>query len=330
MNGEDKTMLKLFSGADFMRLCLAAAASLLLATAASAYTLIMRDGRRVEIPDAFNVTATALTYEHAPGLSVTVFLSGVDIAATERANGEPAGGLRRRAAQSAPETQAAPVSTPARRTVTNDDLTAYRRARETYEATENRRRAAAGRPSLDEERQSLAKERLRQANEIEKINKENQEIENYWRNRAARLREEAAALDSQINSLSAYLNNSRAAGNYFAPSYGVIFTTGYGYQPKPRPRFTPDGAASFGNNGPGLRNPPALSVSAYPRPRRQFGYGYNQFIFFNNGNNYNSYETERLQTRRAELQAERAALQARWEALQEEARRAGVPAGWVR
>ena len=45
------------------------------ATAASAYTIVMRNGRRVEIPNTFTITKSTLTYETAPGIQVTIQLT---------------------------------------------------------------------------------------------------------------------------------------------------------------------------------------------------------------------------------------------------------------
>ena len=56
-------------------------------SAVNAYTVVMRDGRRVEIPNEFTVTNSTLTYEVSNGFQVTIQLNTVDIAATERANG---------------------------------------------------------------------------------------------------------------------------------------------------------------------------------------------------------------------------------------------------
>jgi len=63
----------------------------LTATAASAYTLVMRNGRRIEIPNEFTISGSTLTYEVGTGIQMTFQLSGIDIAATERANGEQSG-----------------------------------------------------------------------------------------------------------------------------------------------------------------------------------------------------------------------------------------------
>src|SRR4030095_775059 len=76
------------------RVCGAVLATLfffLLPVAANAYTLVLRGGRHVTVPDDFKVTPTAVVYEASPGLSVTVWLKNIEVAATEKANAEPAG-----------------------------------------------------------------------------------------------------------------------------------------------------------------------------------------------------------------------------------------------
>src|ERR1051326_668949 len=79
------------------------------AASASAYTIVMRDGRRVEIPNNFTVTNSTLTYAVSNGIQVTMQLSTVDLAATERANNEASGSFLRRAnsvpVQRAPQVQ---------------------------------------------------------------------------------------------------------------------------------------------------------------------------------------------------------------------------------
>ena len=102
------------------------------AASASAYTIVMRDGRKVQIPDQFTVTSSTLTYEAADDIQVTIQLNTVDIAATERANGEAKGAFLVRAttpqpAAVEPATQVQRVR--AARSITNADLETYRRAR---------------------------------------------------------------------------------------------------------------------------------------------------------------------------------------------------------
>src|SRR5512132_685353 len=64
--------------------------------AANAYTVVMRGGKRVEVPAYFLVTATTLTYEAGPGIQITLQLAAIDIPATEKANNETAAALLRR------------------------------------------------------------------------------------------------------------------------------------------------------------------------------------------------------------------------------------------
>jgi hypothetical protein len=289
------------------RALILAALAVFLAATAHAYTLVMRDGRRVKIPDNFTVTETSLTYEVAPGLSVTALLANVNIAATERANGEAAGSLLARAKVLTTQSVTAPP-----RAVTNADLAKFRAAREAAEQAANQRRAAAGQPPLAEERRRLAEERNRQADEIAKITAEQQREEARWRERAANLRAEAAALDAEIDYLSARLE-ARPRRNRFAfRSYGYAPLVGY-----VAPSVLPPGQ---------VVGPP---VNPFPQPL--FGYGYYRRPFVVAGGGYaSSNRREDLQTRLDELLARRAALEARWNALQEEARRANVPPGWLR
>lgn len=127
-------------------------AALLLAAplSASAYTLVMRSGRRVEISDTFKVTPTSVIHEPAPGVRVSVRLEHVDIAETERANGEPAGSFLRRMTETAPAQAAPPPTARRAKVVTNRDLEAFRRERVRNEEEYERVRAERGLPSREE------------------------------------------------------------------------------------------------------------------------------------------------------------------------------------
>ena len=129
----------------------------LLPVAANAYTLVLRDGRQVTVPDDFKVTPTAVLYEASPGLSVTVWLTNVDVAATEKANAEPAGSFARRikrgtAGGDATQTPG-PLKTDRRagpKVITNKDLEPSRLRREAQEAEYERTRRERGMPSRQE------------------------------------------------------------------------------------------------------------------------------------------------------------------------------------
>jgi hypothetical protein len=153
-------------------------------SAVSAYTVVMRDGRRVEIPNEFTVTNSTLTYDVGSGMQVTIQLNTVDIAATERANSESAGALLRRA--SAPVVPIEPQRrTNAGRTVTNAELEKFRQARV---ENENQRREL-GLPSMEDRQQQVAAIEDRT---LEQVRSMRAHEEAYWRSRAEALRAEAA------------------------------------------------------------------------------------------------------------------------------------------
>src|SRR5262245_20201640 len=100
-------------------------------TVVNAYTVVMLDGRRVEIPNEFTVTTSTLTYNVGKGMQVAIQLNTVDIGATERANGEAQGSFLLKAnapktlVERTPQTRRAG----AERSITNGDLEKFRHAR---------------------------------------------------------------------------------------------------------------------------------------------------------------------------------------------------------
>src|SRR5713101_5579893 len=129
----------LFTRRLFARIAAAAILLLTLSVVASAYTIVLRDGRRIEIASEFTLTKSTLTYEIAPGISRTVQLILVDVAATERANNEASGSFAKHAKQSS--TTPPPTLLPrAQRTLTNRDLQSIQERRiESERAYEKRR-----------------------------------------------------------------------------------------------------------------------------------------------------------------------------------------------
>jgi hypothetical protein len=156
----------------------------------NAYTVVMRDGRRVEIPNGFTVTNSTLTYDVGNGMQVTIQLNTVDIAATERANGGPQGSLLQRATASKVSVEPQTRRTSAGRTITNTDLEKFRQARV---VNENRRKEL-GLPSLEERQQEVAAIEDRT---VEQVRNMREREEAYWRSRAEALRAEAAANEAQ-------------------------------------------------------------------------------------------------------------------------------------
>ena len=164
------------------------------AASASAYTIVMRDGRKVQIPDRFTVTNSTLTYEAGDDIQVTIQLNTVDIAATERANGEAKGAflLRANAPQPVVETAQPLQRVRAARSITNADLETYRRARVQGEQDYERSRKEFGLPSMEERRREAAAiqdRTLEQARKMRELQEREQEAS--WRNRAELFRMDA-------------------------------------------------------------------------------------------------------------------------------------------
>ncbi|HUQ33774.1 MAG TPA: hypothetical protein VM095_16755, partial [Pyrinomonadaceae bacterium] len=145
------------------RLACAVLLALLLPVAVCAYTVVLRSGRRLEVPANFTVTKLTLTYETAPGINITLLMASVDVEATERANNEPASSLLRRAQPQSQQPQAAANAAktrarPSRRELTPRDIEAARRARAQSEQAYERRRVELNLPSLEDARRSTEEE----------------------------------------------------------------------------------------------------------------------------------------------------------------------------
>lgn len=312
-----------------------------LSSVAGAYTLVLRDGRRVEIPAQFTLSKTTLTYEAGQGINVTLLLAVVDIAATEKVNHEIAGGFLSHATKiRVPEPVRQTGS--AHLTITNLDLEPARQTRIESERAYERRRKELGLPSVEESRR-------RQAADEEEVlalargrARDLAGAENYWRERAGLLREEIRSTDAQINYLRARLAafgefplatnslvtsvlplvplanrsavvmpNAANPAVFFAPSFG----------PQLRGRVTFEGGNLRGR----------VVFNASPFPARGFGYG--GFPAYQTGGPFDSiegsYERAGLIERLDSLLVSRTGLSARRIELEDEAREARVPQVWL-
>ena len=291
---------------------------LLGAVSANAYTLVMRDGRRVEIPDAFTVTSSTLTYEVSSGIQITVQLRTINIPATERANGEAAGSFMTKSATTpapATPTGARPrqVRPTANRSITNADLEEYRRMRVASERAYEKRRQQLGLPSREASQRELAAVTERTQEQLRNKRNQEEEGEAYWRGRASSLRTEIASNEAQIDVVRSRLEELPVSYS-LRGVYDTVPFGGLGYPPINSPVWNP-----FPNNrrnrGWNRRYP------RYPQPS----------VVIAPVDNYD-YNEERLNLRNQlnELQMQRAALGVRWKELEEEARRAGAYPGWLR
>ena len=314
---------------------------LLLPIVAHAYTLVLRDGRRVEIPENFVVSSSTLTYEVSAGIQITVQLNAVDIAATEKANNETKGSLLRRSVNK--PTQLNTYSRPSRsaNTVTNLDLESFRQTRIANETLYEKRRKELGLPSLEEARQaSLAAGERAQA-QLLTIRQEDQRSEVYWRNRAAELRADLADVSARINMVQARLNElplNYSFGSFttIAPFTSIPFVPVQSLRP---PQFVHAGSIGlrpgfgatigFGRAFPAARPYPRVRPGFGRRPFAQGG-RFGTLIALPFDAYDNSYERASLISELNQLLMQRAGLQARWRELEDEARRSGAYPGWLR
>jgi hypothetical protein len=333
------------------------------AVTAGAYTIVMRDGRRVVIPNEFVVTSSTLTYQAGSDIQITIQLNAVDIAATERANGEANGALLLRA--SAPKKVApakAQVRPRAQRSITNQDLEVYRRARERKEEEYEKRRQELGLPSLEERQLEAAEVQERTREQLLTMRAQEEREEEYWRSRATPLRTELAATQAQIEFLrrridELSLRNTNAFGVFVtgAPFGGIPFGT---VRP-PFINFPFQSGITPNVFAPSLVNPSfraQLGVNAGNRPGRFVSPGARRPQFPGNGGRFHRggrgrgvpsfaggsvlavpFQFGEFDVQRSELISEldnslrhQAGLQARWRDLENEARRAGAYPGWLR
>ncbi|HSS21122.1 MAG TPA: hypothetical protein VLL54_13695 [Pyrinomonadaceae bacterium] len=315
---------------------------LIVAATVSAYTVVLSDGRHLEIPARFELTPSTLTYEVSPGIQITIQLAAIDVAATEKANSESAGSFLKRATAGSP---AAPVRTQrATRTITNRDLepTAERR-RSSELAYENRRREL-GLPSVEESRRRAEEESAVVSAELQQRKAVESENEGYWRARASELRTEIVAADAELNVVRRQLEDSNYTNttssfttviNAFPFGVGGGFGGGRGFggfhQPRPGIFVAPPAARNVGGvitRGQVFQNP--LTPRGFPRGGGPLIAPPN-LALFSSGFGYDfGYERSELITRFNQLAATRATLNARWRELEDEARRAGAQPGWLR
>jgi len=327
---------------NICRFVLAVLVMALISEVAGAYTLVFRDGRRLEIPDQFVVSKWTVTYELAPGIQRTVQMATIDVAATERVNRERAGSFLKRASVETTQTLVKTVP----RAVTNQQLERFKTARLESEAAYERRRKELGLPPVEESKRAAEAQSNNNRAELLAIKSQEREAERYWRTRASELRAEIAATNARIDFVRARLNEVPSS-----PAFGV-FTTAlpFGLTAQPSvgrfgrltfqsttvfsqrqraPQIT--GAVRFGGGHSGgqvLVNPVhGLNRSRFPGSIGFFPAVPLLSIPFQN---YDYYQRSELMTQLDELLAYRAGLQARWRDLEEEARRAGAYYGWLR
>jgi hypothetical protein len=327
----------------FARFAGSAILLLALSVAASAYTIVLRDGRRIEVTPGFTLTPSTLTYEIAPGISRTIELILVDVAATERANNEAPGSFAKQAEQKL-TTPSSPVSPRAQRTLTNHELESIRQRRIESERNYEKRRVELGLPSIEESRRRQEQEEAATRDWLRERSRAQAREESYWRERASALRSEIDAVDAQINYLRARLGEF---GQFPLATHSLITSVlpfgSLGSTSAVVPRASNPGTfvAPRGGSAPIGRGQVLINPAPQPfrraRVARPFaGFGFpigSAFPFAAPIRPFDyvedSYERADLSGRLDNLLQTRAGLTARWRELEDEARDARVPQVWL-
>jgi hypothetical protein len=312
---------------------------LAIAVTASAYTLVLRDGRRIDIPSEFILSRTTLTYEISPGFNQTMLLTLIDVAATERANGEPLGGFFKHREETNTAANSQPVR-PAVKTLTNLDLDGARQRRVESEQAYESRRKQLGLPTVEESRRRQDAEAAEMRELARAKDAANARDESYWKVRARELRGEIAMVDSQISYLrgrvydanqSAMQNRGWVTGVYPTWRNGPLPNGNGGNFPNGRyPRNRPNGPI-IGLGLPNIYGNP--NVYGYPGPYDYPGaYGYPPYGYPNGSINNNPPYTSdgvELNSRLDDLLVRRQGLAMQWRQLEDDARDARVPQVWL-
>lgn len=243
-------------------------AVLLLAAAASGYTIVLKGGKRVQIPERFVVTSAVLNYEVAAGMNVTLQLAAVDIAETERANNEPAGSFVQRIQKpaiynSSMPTPIRPGNSDSVRTVTNRDLESYRVARLENEKAYEASLAETGRPSLAELRERAERESADARDFVERRSLELQAESE--RQRTADLERRFEELNRQMQ----YENDPSPWGDFYWPSGSVLVGDSFRGNRHSRFGFNLNGDRRFAPHRPRIFVAPRATHPGFsPHPGR--------------------------------------------------------------
>ncbi len=193
--------------------------ALLAPVPASAYTLVLRSGGRVDIGESYRLDGSRIEYRSSAGEARRLELADVDLQATARANGESVSAFVDRASKRATAPDAS--SHVARQTdetavsVTNADLEPYRVEREQLDADYQARHPEVLRaprmpvPANDD--------RARQAATVEQ----------QWRDEARAFRDQIDAEQSQINGI----RDDIADRQKYPFKYGLDYRYNFGNTP---------------------------------------------------------------------------------------------------
>jgi hypothetical protein len=308
----------------------------LLPIMAQAYTLVLKDGRRIEVRNQYRLVNDIAVFTLPEGNRMSIAIEKINISETELANGDEPGMFVKNATnppkvsekkgdsssgdQAKNDEEENPIAAngrPGAKRLTNNDFERYRVRREEMARDAARRNEAktgknpATVPTTEEEKTASAKpapqtESEKEAELLAKRRELEKSKEEYWRGRAKTLLTEARVLEEQIAVVQAQLEDNRRNPANQNPNVSVYSSPNY----YPYPPIRIGGVPILLGGGGRTTGGSSTVVINQPNPGQT--------------------RAMTLQERLTELQLQYQETLIRYDELLEEGRRAGALPGWLR
>lgn len=292
------------------RLLLSFAVLLTLPVIVTAYTLVLKDGKRIEVKPQYRIVGELVVFSNPDGHRFSVPLANVSIEETELANGLMPGSFVKNVTEppkigEKPSTDQTQNDSPfvgrvTKKKLTNADFEAYKARRLETERELQRRELA--RMAADPTYVPSSAVRTDEAERLASAMRREREKakEEYWRSRSRELLTQFQVVEDQIAIVTAQLEQNR------------------------NPNLSPPITSIY--------NPPSLGITigSIPIWLGQRPWGSSSTVVINNQPNLQQTRSMNLQERLTDLLMRRQELIVQYERLLEEGRKAGALPGWLR
>lgn len=292
------------------RLLLSFTALLILPAIAAAYTLVLKDGKRIEVKPQYRIVGELVVFSYPDGHRFSVPLSNVSIEETELANGLMPGSFVKNVTEPPKIGEAPPTNQPqndspfvgrvTKKKITNADFESYKARRlETERELQKRELARMASDPTYIPRSSV------NTDEVERLayamrREQEKAKEEYWRGRTRELLTQFQVVEDQIAIITAQMEQNR------------------------NPNISPPITSIY--NPPGL----GIRIGGVPIWLGSRPWGSSSTVVINNQPNPQQTRAMNLQERLTDLLIRRQELIVQYDRLLEEGRKAGALPGWLR
>lgn len=329
-------MASFANGGYMKRFLFAICLTIILPLVAQAYTLVLKDGKRIEVREQYRIVNNVAVFTLPEGNRFSLSLDKINIAATEMANGIDSGMFVKNSVEppkvaansdnsdnkettnnaTADENEVAMASRPATHKLTNNDFERYRVRREEMNRDANDRAAgkaaaqltaqAVGGPPPSSTPPGPTPERVKEEAAYAARREQEKKREEYWRTRSRALLTQMRVEEEQLNILQAQLEETRRAPQTIGPSVSV-------YSQRPVYPY------------------PGVIIGGIPIGVGRGGNttGGGSVVVINNQNQQQP-QGKTLQERLVDLQLQHQSTLIQYDEMCEEARRDGALPGWLR